>query len=199
MDDQARIMDEHEIFSESMSLALDGLLAGAEQAAFEQHLALCESCHTRWLKWQRISDVLWYEPFAGPAQGFALRVDSLVQHEQRRRERLLGGLVLVGGTVSIWTVMVLSVLITVVVGFSLTPAARWQVAEYLGFGSQAVGVVVNTVVSVRDSLLTMPGPGALAVALCGLAALLLLWVRLVFWSNRSQPGAPVSEAGRNTR
>ena len=104
-----------------MSLALDGLLADAEQATFDQHLAACEPCRARWLKWQRISDVLWYEPFAGPAQGFALRVDSLVQHEQRRKERMLGGLVLVGGTVSIWAVMALSVAITVLVGLTVSP------------------------------------------------------------------------------
>ncbi len=192
-------MNEHEIFSESMSLALDGLLADAEQAMFDQHLAACEPCRARWLKWQRISDVLWFEPFAGPAQGFSLRVDSLVQHEQRRKERMLGGLVLVGGTVSIWAVMALSVAITVIVGLTVSPAARWQIAEYFGFGSRVVGVVVNSATAVRDSLLTMPGPGALVLALCVLAALMLLWVRLVFWGNRSQSGVVAGETGRNVR
>ncbi|MCB0228074.1 MAG: zf-HC2 domain-containing protein [Anaerolineae bacterium] len=192
-------MNEHEIFSERMSLALDGLLADADQEAFDQHLAACEPCRARWLKWQRISDVLWFEPFAGPAQGFTFRVDDLVQHEQRRKERMLGGLVLVGGTVSIWTVMVLSVAITVLVGLTVSPAVRWQVAEYLGFGSRVVGVVISSVTAARDSLLTMPGPGALVLALCVLAALMVLWLRLVFWGNRAQPGVAVGETGRNGR
>lgn len=199
MNEYPDTMNEHEIFSESMSLALDGLLADAEQAIFDQHLVTCEPCRTHWLKWQRISDVLWYEPFAGPAQGFTLRVDSLVQHEQRRKERMLGGLVLVGGTVSIWAVMALSVAITILVGLTVSPAARWQIAEYLGFGSRVVGVVVGSVTAARDSLLTMPGPGALALMLCVLAALVVLWVRLVFWGNRAQPGVSVSETGRNVR
>lgn len=193
------MINEHEIFSESMSLALDGLLADDEQEAFDQHLAACEPCRTRWLKWQRISDVLWVEPFAGPAQGFALRVDSLVQHEQRRRERMLGGLVLVGGTVSIWAVAALSVAITVIVGLAVTPGARWQIAEYFGFGSQAAAVVVRSATALRDSLLTMPGPGVLAAALCVLVALMALWAWLVFWNNRGQQGVAAGETGRNVR
>lgn len=193
------MMNEHEIFSESMSLALDGLLAENQQQAFDQHLAACESCRTRWLKWQRISDVLWIEPFAGPAQGFALRVDSLVQHEQRRRERMLGGLVLVGGTVSIWAVAALSVAITVVVGLTVSPAARWQIAEYFGFGSQAVAVVVRSATALRDGLLTMPGPGVLAAVLCALLGLIALWAWLVFWNGSRQPGVTAGETGRNGR
>ena len=192
------VLDEHEIFSESMSLALDGMLADAEQAAFDQHLAACEPCRTRWLKWQRISDVLWVEPFAGPATGFALRVDDLVQREQRRKERILGGVVLVGGTVSIWMVAALSVAITVLVGLAIAPGARWQIAEYLGFGSQAVAVVVRSVTALRDSLLTMPGPGGLVAALCVLVALMALWVWLVFWNN-SQRAVAAGENGRNVR
>ncbi|MCB0201999.1 MAG: zf-HC2 domain-containing protein [Caldilineae bacterium] len=192
------VLDEHEIFSESMSLALDGMLADAEQAAFDQHLAACEPCRTRWLKWQRISDVLWVEPFAGPAPGFALRVDDLVQREQRRKERILGGVVLVGGTVSIWMVAALSVAITVLVGLAIAPGARWQIAEYLGFGSQAVAVVVRSVTALRDSLLTMPGPGGLVAALCVLVALMALWVWLVFWNN-SQQAVAAGENGRNVR
>lgn len=192
-------MNEHESFSQNMSLALDGLLSDAERAVFDQHLLSCEPCRARWLKWQHISDVLWQEPFAGPAQGFALRVDSLVQHQQRRKERMLGGLVLVGGTVSIWTVMALSAAIAVFVGFTVTPAARYQIAEYLAFAGRALGVVVDSVASVRDGLLTMPGPAALAVALCILAGLIALWVRLVFWNNPSQSGAAVRENGGTVR
>ncbi len=193
------MMNEHEIFSESMSLALDGLLAEGEQDAFDQHLAACEPCRTRWLKWQRISDALWVEPFAGAGQGFALRVDSLVQHEQRRRERMLGGLVLVGGTVSIWAVAALSVAITVIVGLAVAPGARWQVAEYFGFGSQAAAVVLRSATALRDSLLTMPGPGVLAAALCVLLGLIALWAWLVFWSGGGQQGVAAGETGRNGR
>ncbi|MEZ4767057.1 MAG: zf-HC2 domain-containing protein [Caldilineales bacterium] len=192
-------MDEHEIFSESMSLALDGLLSHQEQEAFDQHLAACEPCRTRWLKWQRISDLLWVEPFAGPAQGFTLRVDSLVQHEQRRRERMLGGLVLVGGTVSIWAIAALSVAITVIVGLAVTPGARWQIAEYFGFGSQAVAVVVRAATAMRDSLLTAPGPGVLAAGLCVLVGLIALWAWLVFRNGSGQQTVVAGETGRNVR
>ncbi|MCA9870941.1 MAG: hypothetical protein KC487_11280, partial [Anaerolineae bacterium] len=138
------------------------------------------------------------EPFAGPAPGFALRVDDLVQREQRRKERILGGVVLVGGTVSIWMVAALSVAITVLVGLAIAPGARWQIAEYLGFGSQAVAVVVRSVTALRDSLLTMPGPGGLVAALCVLVALMALWVWLVFWNN-SQQAVAAGENGRNVR
>ena len=62
-----------------------------------------------------------------------------------------------------------------------------------------VGVVVNSATAVRESLLAMPGPGGLALALCVLAALMLLWVRLVFWGNRPQSGVAAGETGRNVR
>lgn len=176
--------NEHELFSEAMSLALDGLLGEAEQQAFDQHLASCDRCHARWVKWQRISDVLLYEPFAGPAVGFALRVDGLVQREQRRKEQMLGGLVLVGGTLSIWAVLALSAAIAVGVWLATTPGVRGQLAEIFGFGSQVAAALAANLASVPDMLLAaLPSPAVLVLALGLLAALAILWVRLVLWDG----------------
>ena len=49
--------------TESMSLALDGLLDVTEQQEFDAHLNECEVCRAQWLKWRRISDVFRVEPF----------------------------------------------------------------------------------------------------------------------------------------
>ena len=105
--------------TEAMSLALDGLLDATEQQEFDAHLAACDICRAQWLKWRRISDVFRVEPFTAPASGFMLRVDQAVQRDEKRRERLWGGLVLVGGTLSIWTVLLMGLALTMTVGMTV--------------------------------------------------------------------------------
>ena len=65
-----------------------------EQQEFDAHMNACEVCRGQWLTWRRISDVFQVEPFTAPAPGFMLRVDQAVQRDEKRRERLWGGLVL---------------------------------------------------------------------------------------------------------
>lgn len=195
MQEHPNEMNSHETFSEAMSLALDGLLDGERLDAFEQHMNTCDPCRTQWLKWQRISDVLWIEPFAGPAQGFALRVDGLVQRQQRSRERMLGGLVLVGGTLSIWAVMAVSAVVAVVVWLSATPDVRQELTQYLGFGSQLVAVVAANLATVRDLVLSaLPSPAAMLMSLCALAALLAVWAWLVLGDSGRRPAIATGDS-----
>ena len=171
--------------TESMSLALDGLLDATGQQDFDAHLNACEVCRAQWLKWRRISDVFQVEPFTAPAPGFMLRVDQAVQRDEKRRERLWGGLVLVGGTLSIWTVLLMGLALTMTVGMTVFSGAQVDPLSYLGLGGQAAAVLVQSLTTIRDGLLTMlPGPAATIGLAAVLAVLTLIWLRLVRSSGR---------------
>ena len=172
--------DDH-LSSEVMSLALDGLLSPGELREFDQHLHSCVACSVRWTKWQQISRLLEVEPFMGPAPGFVLRVDQGLRQQERRRERMVGGVVLVGGTVSIWSILLLGVVLTTVVWLVATPAARLELIQYLAFGGQFLALGLRNLAAIRDAALeVLPGPG-LALAICAvLTVALFVWIRLVF-------------------
>lgn len=166
--------------TESMSLALDGLLEATEQREFDAHLSACDMCHAQWLKWRRISDAFRVEPFTAPAPGFMLRVDQAVQRDERRRERLWGGLVLVGGTLSIWTVLLMGLALTLTVGMTAFTGAQVDPLRYLGLGGQAAAILVESLTTIRDGLLAMlPGPAVTVALAAVLAVLALIWLRLV--------------------
>jgi hypothetical protein len=185
------------VSSEMMSLALDHMLDGAAEVAFEQHISACNQCQAEWSKWQRISLVFGEEPFAGAAPGFPLRFAATLQREQRRKERMLGGLVLVGGTVSIWTIVALSIAGALAAWLAFTPDARWQVTQTFGFGAQLVELLLRNLAPLRDSVVAvLPGPGMFVASLLALLALMAVWARLVLW-NREQPTRAASPARDN--
>lgn len=171
--------------TESMSLALDGLLESAEQLEFNAHLNACEACRGQWLKWRRISDVFQVEPYSAPTPGFMLRVDQAVQRDEKRRQRLWGGVVLVGGTLSIWTVLLMGLALTLTVGMTVFTGAQVDLLKYLGFGGQAAAVLLESLTTIRGGLLAMlPGPAVTIGLAAVLAVLALIWLRLVRSSDR---------------
>ena len=184
--------------TESMSLALDGLLDATELQEFDAHLNACEVCRGEWLKWQRISDVFQVEPFTAPAPGFMLRVDQAVQRDEKRRERMWGGLVLVGGTLSIWTVLLMGLALTMTVGMTVFSGAQVDPLKYLGIGGEAAAVLVLSLATIRDGLLAMLPDPAVSIGIAAvLAVLALIWLRLVRSSGR-RSGASENQASAST-
>lgn len=164
----------------AMSLALDGLLEPEERRQLDQHVLTCATCAARWSIWQHLDTVLRNEPLVGPAPGFVARVDRRLIERQKRRERWLGSLVLIGGTVSIWTVLAAGAVLYLIAWLWLNPGARLQVLELLGFGGQFLSVVVNTLYAWRASILTgMPLPLLVAFGGALLMAMALVWLRFI--------------------
>lgn len=176
--------------TEQISLALDGLLDAVERQVFDVHLQECEQCRHLWMAWSRISDALQVEPFHAPAPGFILRVDRAIQRDEKRRERLWGGVVVVGGTMSIWTMLLISLALAVTVGVTVIPGAQPSLQQVVGYGQQLIMLLVQYVGAVRDSLLALlPGPFAAAGLVAALGVLALIWLRLVRspgWRSREQ-------------
>lgn len=176
-------------YSEMMSLALDGLLDSEESQRLDHHLRTCPACQAEWGKWQRIAHVLQAEPFAGPPQGFALNVDRTLQRTEQRREHILGGLMLAGGTLSISALVLLVVGLTTALWLAISPAARLAATEYLTFTRQFAVLVFQNMTALRDaSLALLPDPTALLLIVLALLVASLLWIRLVFF-GRSVSGA----------
>ncbi len=174
----------HEDYSELMSLALDGMLSAEEERRLDQHLLACPSCQTTWARWQRIAHVLTVEPFAGPPQGFALALDQAMQRDEKRQERLLASLVLAGGTASIMALMALGAALTTALWMAISPAARVQLVETLGFARQFATLLFQNLMPIRDTVVALlPSPWVLPALALGLMAVLVIWVRLVFFGS----------------
>lgn len=170
----------HHVSSEAMSLALDSLLDAAELQAFHSHLAHCQSCRQRWQSWQSFSDVLQVEPLVGPRPGFVLRVNDQLRRRQQRRERWAGGLVLVGGTVSIWALLMAGLVLTVLTWSALNPAVRVAALQYVGFVGQFIALIVNYLGSLsRGAVAGMPVQALLLVFSCVLLLGFIVWVKLI--------------------
>jgi anti-sigma factor RsiW len=173
-------------YSEIMSLALDGMLSADEERLLDQHLRACPACQASWGKWQRIAHVLTVEPFAGPPQGFALRLDQALQRDEQRQERILAGLVLTGGTLTVLALVVLGTALTTALWMAISPAARVQLVETLGFAGQFVTLVLQNLASIRDSLVAlMPDPLVMLAICLALMVAGAAWIRLVFYGARA--------------
>lgn len=183
----------------AMSLALDGYLDPQEQRDFYRHLQHCQECHDQWLMWRQLGDMLQVEPLLGPAPGFAARVTQRIASHDRRRERVLGGLVLVGGTLLIWSLVVLGAALTSSVWLAANPSAQIQALEFLGYVGQFVAVIVSNLTSLRDSVLGgVPALPALALFSLAFLATAWLWVKLVSpgWAGAIGVNGTVTGFGR---
>lgn len=167
-----------------MSLALDGMLSNDEEQQLHQHLLACPSCQTTWQRWQHIGHVLTVEPFAGPPQGFALRTDQMLQRAEQRRERLLAGLVLVGGTILVTALILLAVAGAGTLWMALSPDARIQATSLFDYLRQFASLAVANLASIRDGVAAvLPSPAVMLVFTVTLMTASLLWVRVVLAGN----------------
>lgn len=72
---------------------LDGILPAGEQRLAEQHLAACSDCRRELNQIQELRHALRGLPVPAPSPDFTRRVlDTARRHQQRRHQRLLGGL-----------------------------------------------------------------------------------------------------------
>lgn len=168
------------VSGELMSLALDGQLDSATQRRFQVHVQTCPACQNRWLQWQHLSHLLEVEPFVGPLPGFVQRVDHRIRRHQEWRERLLGGLILVGGTLSVWTGLLLGLALTIGFWLLSSPDARLEAVRFLAYSGQLAALMFRDVLAVCSTGLGPAWGSALILAL-GVVLLIVaaFWARLV--------------------
>jgi len=170
-----------------MSLALDGLLENSDRQRLEEHVATCAACQQEWEAMQQISALFQASPQVGPSLGFATRVERRLGEQTRQRRQLFGGLALLGSSLSLAGVTVISLVV-----FGLGIAAwRWfDTAPAAQQGTEAVSQVVSGMgllgrgasLFLGDLLLQYGAPLVLVLGL-SLAVLVAMWV----WLYRKHP------------
>lgn len=168
-------------WDEFMSLRLDGLLSPDQQQQLQAHLADCQNCREQWAALSALSVRLKAEPPAVPAFGFTARVTARLEQREARRRRLYSGIGVCVGSLALWTVAALAVLLL----FSLwQPALRAIVVDVglallksafvlLSVFGQALWVLIHALLS-SPVVLLLVGHIMLAVALA------VFWTRVVF-------------------
>ncbi len=172
-----------------MSLALDAMLAPDEERRLHEHLQLCPDCRATWELWQRLDQQLRAAPMAVPAPGFAMRVSGRLRARALQRYSAAGGFLLVFGAVSLWSLLLLGVLLV----------AGWWLAHHPSLLVQGVSLAVR-LASTASALLrgmqlaweSLLAPSAQPVLIGSLViwmGLAVLWVRLVSRQRRPAPMA----------
>jgi anti-sigma factor RsiW len=166
-----------------MSLALDGLLAHSDRERLSQHLASCPTCSAEWDAMQQVSALFDQSPMVGPPLGFAIRVERRLAEKSRQRRRLLGGVAILTGSLSLVGTTVAAV-VMIILG---TVAWRWldslpsvqQGSTAVSQVASGLGLVGKGASFFLGDLLVHYGPPV--VILLGLSLMLLvaLWIWLV--------------------
>ena len=176
------------ISTEQLSLALDKRISPQEQARLHDHLTVCPTCRQEWDSWQSLSGRLEQAPLVGPATGFAQRFDKRLQRHQAARRGLLGGVVLLTGSVSLWSLLALIGLLLGASWVNTHPA--WagsvvQLAVRLAYTLQPLMITLRLFI---NGLLQIPTP-VLSITLgAGLLIVMLIWAQLIHWQrNRLAP------------
>jgi predicted anti-sigma-YlaC factor YlaD len=170
-----------------MSLALDGLLEDSDRQRLGEHVATCATCQQEWEAMQQISALFQASLQVGPSLGFATRVERRLGEQTRKRRQLFGGLALLGSSLSLAGVTVITLVV-----FGLGIAAwRWfDTTPAAQQGNEAVSQVVSGMgllgrgasLFLGDLLLQYGGPLVLVLGL-SLAVLVTMWV----WLYRRRP------------
>jgi len=166
-----------------MSLALDGMLTASEQDALEAHLRSCPECDAQWGGWKEVDALFSSEPVVAPSAGFSGRVMAEVQAVADRRRRLRRGAWLVGGSLYVWAVAAVSMVLAALLWVLSDPSVVIIFARVLGKMLGAAGLLV------KAALLALSGamqPEVVALVMsyaCVVAATLVMWVRMVRHHN----------------
>lgn len=168
-------------WDEWMSLHLDGLLSPGQQEQLQAHLADCQTCREQWATLSWLSVRLKAEPLATPAPDFTTRVTARLEQRETRRRRLYSSIGLCVGSVGLWTVAALVVLL--LFGVLVDPSLHTilvDVALSLGQNSLAFLTVLGEALwSLVYAVVTRPvGLLILGYALLA-AALTAFWTRVV--------------------
>lgn len=176
MEDEAE-MNKHNEYGLLMSLALDNLLDGAEQAQLDAHLADCARCRTQWSLWQSIDAALHAPPLTAPSPAFIQNLGQRLSAQERRRQVRLG--ILLGAlTLVMWSIGVTGV--ALVIGALIYNQVGWftESLHWLAYVWTAISVVGSSLLALLGGVTEEPSAiGLLAgyVALAG--GVLVIWSR----------------------
>ena len=182
---------EHADYTLWMSMALDGMLAPEEERELHRHLSVCPECHALWETWMRMDEGLRTAPMATPSPGFPARVEARLRAHELRRRGAIGGLLMLLGSIALWSVLLLAVAAVVVWWLLGNPPALVWLMRLLITTISTFSVLLQVVRLIWESLTdpsVQPFMVGYASIMLGLA---ILWLHMV---HRVQPEADRSAA-----
>ncbi len=176
MEDEAE-MNNHNEYGMLMSLALDNLLEGAEQAQLDTHLAGCARCRNQWSLWQSIDAALRAAPMTAPSPAFAHNFGQRLAAQDRRRQMRLG--ILLGAlTLVMWLVGVTGV--ALMIGALIYNQVGWftETLHWLAYVWTAVSVIGGSLLALLGGLAEEPSAVGLLTGYVVLGGgVMVLWSR----------------------
>lgn len=177
---------------ERMSLALDGGVSDPEWERVQAHIQACQACAQTWLALQQVDRLLRAAPLAVPPSDFARRAARVALETERRRRRLVGGIVLLVGSVGTVLLVGLSTLVArpnLLLAF-FSPGGVAQIREtiwVLVTGLLLLGRMVWTLGEVWRSVLLgplfWPVIAMMAFGTMGMLVVLYVMMRLSQWQT----------------
>lgn len=182
-------MADHAEMTLMMSLALDGMLSAEEQASLETHLRACPDCRAQWARWQRVDSLLAGVPMLAPAPAFSARVLERVSQRGHRQRRLVRGALLLGGSLSVWTLALLLTMGTLALSWALrNPSLTIHTLQVVLQMMTAGGLLLKALRLWLESMVSPALLPLLATYACVMLALTALWGWLVQLRPRRAPG-----------
>jgi anti-sigma factor RsiW len=174
-----------------MSLSLDEVLTADKARQLQMHLERCQSCQTKWISMERISQLFAHAPLVPPPTGFAAKVSQRLAQREARRRWVLGGVILFMGTISL-TVLALPAIIGALMAleqlFSYSPLLSHGLQLILKLVSIGRPLVKAGWLALT-ALFSPSGQPILVSYSLAVFALTALWVRLVTSRQGGYQGA----------
>ena len=176
MNDETQ-MNQHDEYGMLMSLALDGLLDGAEQEQLDAHLAGCAHCRNQWSLWQSIDATFRAAPMTEPSPAFLSNFSQRLASQEKRRQVRLG--ILLGAlTLIMWSIGVAGVVL--VIGALIYNQVGWftDSLHWLAYLWTATSVIGSSLLALLGGLVEEPSAlGLLAGYVVLAGSVLTLWSR----------------------
>ena len=119
------------IATEQFSLALDRRLPPEDMETMRQHLGGCASCRHEWELWQNMSLRFQNAPMVVPPPGFAQRVEERLARRASLQRGVLGGTVLLTGSVTLWSLIAAATIVALLTWLTLNPATAGTLVSYV--------------------------------------------------------------------
>jgi hypothetical protein len=174
-----------------MSLSLDDALTPDKARQLHMHLDGCQICRAKWTSMKRISQLFADAPMVPPPAGFAAKVSRRLAQHEARRQGVLGGMILVMGTISL-----IALVLPATIGAFMALEQLFSYAPLFSHGLQLIPKLISIgrpLVKagwlVLTSLFSPSGRPILASYSLVVFVLTALWARLVSGRQRGYQGA----------
>lgn len=162
-----------------MSMALDGLLSGAEKARLDTLIAEQPVVAATWSQWQKVDTLLVDAPHVLPAAGFVERFETRLALAERRRA-VWHNLAYAFSAMVVWGSIALVLVGVGVLLFVNQGAVASSIAHQLALYPATLWTWLRAVQSTMAAMVRTPETLALMVGyMAATAGLMVWWVRLL--------------------